>query len=63
MVRKDKETNSKIDNSSLFFLDDEENIGEKKMYTAFELIYRLANKGIINLDHDEIEKNGVKVIL
>jgi len=36
---------------------------EEKEYDSFNLIYELANKGIINLEHNDIEKNGVEVIL
>lgn len=37
---------------------------EGKEYDAFELIYRLADIGVIHqLDHDNMEEEGVKVIL
>lgn len=39
-----------------FILEDEE-------YDAFSLIYALADKGIINLEHENMEEEGVKVIL
>ena len=29
---------------------------EEKEYNSFELIYQLANKGVINLEHNDIEK-------
>lgn len=36
---------------------------EEQEYNSFELIYKLADKGIINLEHNDIEKNGVEVTL
>lgn len=56
-------SNTERDNSNKFYFEEEESLGEKKLYSAFEMIYRLASKGQINLEHDEIETNGVKVIL
>lgn len=46
-----------------FYLEEEKLIGEDKLYTAFELIYKLADRGIISLDHEDIERKGVKVVL
>lgn len=37
-----------------FILDDE-------ILESFSLIYKLANKGIINLNHDNIEAKGIEV--
>ncbi len=36
---------------------------ENKEYDAFSLIYALADKGIINLEHDDIETKGIEVII
>lgn len=44
-------------NETKFILED------KTYDNPIELIYALANKGIINLDHDEMEEKGVKIIL
>lgn len=38
-------------------------IYEGKEYDAFSLIYELANRGKLFLDHDNFEEEGVKVIL
>lgn len=36
---------------------------EGKEYDSFSLIYALADKGIINLEHNDIETKGVEVII
>ena len=36
---------------------------EDKEYDSFSLIYALADKGIINLEHNDIETKGVEVII
>ena len=38
-------------------------IFEDREYNAVNLIYALSNNGIIDLNHDEMEEVGVKVIL
>lgn len=36
---------------------------ENETFNSFELVYKLADKGIINLEHDNMEDKGIEVIL
>lgn len=37
--------------------------GKLELYDGFSLVYRLADEGIISLDHTDYEEKGIKVIL